>query len=138
MVFRKNSLLFYEGEVIYIVFVIVSLTLIPILGIGLSLLCALTFVILIVVNPWLHNEFITIDEIGISCHKSGKQIWAYEWNRIAKLQRSSRFRLPSIEIMIYRSCTKPEQYHFSGHYFQLGRVAKKAIRQYGGSQYDYI
>lgn len=132
MIFRKDSLLFFQSEVFYIVFVIVSLTLIPVLGIELSLLYALLFVILIVVNPWLHNEFITIDEIGISCHKSGKQIWAYEWNSIAKLQRSSRFRLPSIEIMIYSSCTKPEQYHFSGHYFQLGRVAKKAIKQYEG------
>lgn len=107
------------------------LTIIPMLGVKFALLIMFPFIVLIFVNPKLHNEFITINETGILCQKSGKQLWAYEWDRIAELKRSSRFLLPSIEVIALN------KYGISEHrvlddsnYFQLGRPAREAIKRY--------
>lgn len=130
MTFRKDSFLFYEIQISSIIMAILCLPFISILGAGLALLYAFPFVVLMLVNPKLRNEFITIDEIGISCQKSGMQLWAYEWDRIARLKRGSRFLMPSIEVITYNKCGEPEQFALPNHYFQLGRTARKAIGQY--------
>lgn len=91
MTFRKNSLLFYQSEILYIAMDILCLTLIPILGVGISILYMLPFIVLILVNPKLYNELITIDETGISCEKAGYQIWAYRWDCIAELKKVLAF-----------------------------------------------
>ena len=101
MIFRKDSLLFYQSEIFYIVMAILCLTLVPMLVGEISLLYLFPFLVLMLVNPQLHNEFIAINETGISCQKSGKQLWAYEWLSIAELKRSSRFLMPSIEVIAY-------------------------------------
>lgn len=130
MMFRKDSLLFYQSEIFYIVMVIVCMTLIPILGVEISLLYMFPFIALLLVNPKLHNEFITIDETGISCHKSEKQVWAYGWDCIAELKRSSRFLMPSIEVIAYNKYEESECFAFPNQYFQLGRAAREAIKRY--------
>ena len=130
MKFRKNSLLFYQSEIFYIFMVILCSILIPILGETMSILSMVPFIILILVNPKLYNEFITIDETGISCQKSGKQIWIYGWDSIEKLKRSSRFLLPSIEVIVYNKYRESKNFASSDQYFQLGKIARKAIKQY--------
>lgn len=130
MIFRKDSLLFYQIEIVCVVMVIVCLIVTPILGIELSLLCMLPFVILLFINPKLHNEFITINGTGISCQKSGKQLWLYEWASIARLRKSSRYLMPAIEVIAFNIHGESEQFAVPNHYFQLGRVAKKAITRY--------
>lgn len=130
MTFRKDSLLFYQSEIFCIVMAILCLSLIPTIGFGLSLLCIFPVVILMLVNPKLHNEFITINEIGIACQKSGIQLWTYEWDSIAELKRSSRFLMPSIEVIVYNEFGKPQQFAVSNQYFQLGCSARKAVKQY--------
>lgn len=130
MIFRKDSLLFYQSEIFYIVIVILCLTLIPILGIEISLLYMFPFIVLILVNPKLHNEFITIDDTGISCQKSGNQLWAYGWDCIAELKRSSRFLMPSIEVVAYNKYGESERFALPNQYFQLGRTAREAIKRY--------
>lgn len=106
------------------------LTLFPILGLGLSLLYVFPFIVLILVNPKLHNEFIIINEIGISCQKSGKQLWVYEWESIAELKKSSRFLMPSMQVIAYNKGGEPERFALPNHYFQLGRTAMEAIKRY--------
>lgn len=91
MIFRKDVLLFYQSEIFYIVMAILCLTLTPMLVGDISILYLFPFLILILVNPQLHNEFVVINETGISCQKKGKQLWAYEWHSIAELKKSSRF-----------------------------------------------
>lgn len=130
MMFRQNSLLFYQSEFIYIVMATLCLAFIPLLGVGLSLLYMSPLIVLALVNSKLHNEFIIINEQGISCQKSGKQLWACNWDKIAELKKSSRFLMPAIEVIKYDSCGNPEQFAMSNHYFQLGKTAKKAINQY--------
>jgi len=82
------------------------------------------------VNPKLHNEYISINEVGISCQKARKQLWAYKWEDIAELKKGSRFLMPSIEVIAYNKCGKLEQYAHAEHYFQLSGVARKALKHY--------
>lgn len=130
MIFRKDSLLFYESEIFYVAMAILCLIFIPILGLGLSLIFMFPFIVLILVNPKLHNEFIAINEAGILCQKSGKQLWAYEWDSIAELKRSSRYLMPSIEVIPFNKYREAEQFAEPNHYFQLGKAAREAIKQY--------
>lgn len=129
MTFRKNSLMFYESQIVYIIFAILCLTMISMYGFVISLLFSGLFLILIFANPRLYNEFVTINEIGVSCCKAGKIIWQYEWDDIAKLQKSSRCLMPSLEIVIY-DAEKTDSKVLTGHYFQLGKTAKQAVDKY--------
>ena len=130
MTFRKNALLFYERTVSCAFIVLLSLALIPFSGIGTSLLCSFPFVVLVLVTPLLEKEYITINEDGIECHKSGTLLWAFKWNEIAELRKSSRFLLPSIEVITYSKLGEPEPFGTYDHYFQLGKEARKAVNQY--------
>lgn len=130
MTFRQDSLLFCQSETFYIMMVILCMALLPMIGVGLTLICALPFVVLALANPRIHNAFVTIDDFGISCNKAGELIWEYEWDHIADLRRSNRFMLPSIEVIAYSSYGKPEQYSLHNHYFQLGRKARIAIEKH--------
>lgn len=138
MKFRKTSLLFCQSTICYTSFILLCATLIPVLGLGLSFFYAIPFILLALVNPRFHNEFITIDESGISCNQAQKQIWAYTWNNIAFLKKSSRFLMPAIEVITYDKFGKPELFSLPNHYFQLGRTAKKAIRQYCELNKSYV
>lgn len=129
MTFRKNSLIFYESQIVYIIFAILCLTMISMYGFVISLLFSGLFLILIFANPRLYNEFVTINEIGVSCCKAGKIIWQYEWDDIAKLQKSSRYLMPSLEIVIY-DAEKTDSKVLTGNYFQLGKTAKEAVDKY--------
>lgn len=130
MTFRKESLLFYQSETLYVIMIVLCLFLYPTIGLVSSLLFMLPFFVLILVNPKLHNEFITINEDGISCQKAGIQIWAYQWNDVVELKKGSRYLLPSIEIIVNSEQGKSIRISKPNHYFQLGRLAKKAIVQY--------
>lgn len=130
MMFRKDSLLFYQSEIFYIVMAILCLTIVPMLVGNIFLLYMFPFLVLVLVNPQLHNEFILINETGISCQKSGKQLWAYEWSSIAVLKRSSRFLMPSIEVIAYNKFGESERNALPNQYFQLGRTAREAIKRY--------
>ena len=129
MTFRKDSLLFYQSEIFYIVMTVLCLAIVPILG-KLSLLCLFSFLILIFVNPILHNEYITISEVGVSCQKSGKLLWTYEWDCVAELKRRSRFLMPSIEVVVYNKYRESNRFSRCNQYFLLGRAAKEAMRRY--------
>ena len=129
MVFRKNALLFYQSEIIYTLMIVVCFALTPILGLLVSFICALPFVIFALITPKIYNEYITISELGVSCHKSGKILWEYGWDSISDIKKSSRFLLPSMEILTYTNGV-PSEFAIHGHYFQLGRTAQKAIERY--------
>jgi len=130
MTFRKDSLLFYEGQIIYAIMSILCLLLPPALGWSVSLLLLSIFIVLLLISPKLHNQYITIDATGIVCQQSGKQLWVYNWEQVAELRKSSRFQLPSIEIIAYNKVGVPEQFAHPNHYFQLGRTARKAITRH--------
>ena len=132
MTFRKNLFLYYEMNIYSAVLLMACLFLIPVIGMIVSLLCTLPFMMLLLLSAKLCDEFIAIDEMGISCYKSKELLWTYAWKEIAELKRSSRFRLPSVEIIRYDANGKKEPFAMSNEYFQLSSAAKKAIKQYYG------
>ena len=130
MTFRKNSLLFVEGQILYTLMVVSCLATIPVLGFWFSLILATPFAALVLINPKLQNEFITIDEDGIRCCQGVNTIWSYGWDNIAELRKTSRYLLPSIDVIVFDRFGKPEPFALNGQYFQIGKVARKAIDQY--------
>lgn len=71
-------------------------------------LCAVPPLIVALVSPKLDREYITIYEWGISCKEGDRLRWSFDWAHIAELRRSSRFRLPSVEVIPYDASGQPE------------------------------
>ena len=125
MVFRKDSLLFFQSEIFYIAVMMLGFAC-P-LGSTLSFLCVSFSAVFIAITPRMHGEYMTINETGISCWESGSRLWGYEWKEITALKKGSRYMLPSIEILVYDKNGMPETYAAPGHYFQLDRKARFAV-----------
>lgn len=136
MTFRKDPFLFYESIVCFSILILLFLLAIPIVGPKISWPIIILYVIFIIVNPKLFNEWITIDETGIACKKSETQLWGYSWEEIAILKKSCRYNWPSIEVILYDKSGEEEPYGTHDHYFQLGKTAKKALKQYCRSSQD--
>lgn len=58
MIFRKNSLLFFESQVVYILLSMSSLFIIPVLGISTWSLCFIPLLIMTIINPAFFREYI--------------------------------------------------------------------------------
>ena len=130
MSFRKEALLFCQTNIVCGIIAILFLFLSPILGWLLSWTCFILFIILILINPLFFSEYIIIDEKGISCKQASKLLWEYGWENISELKYSSRYRMPSVEILTKNKSKEYEQIVSAHSYFQLCRTAKKAIDQY--------
>lgn len=130
MTFPKHSFLYHEIKYFPVAMILVCLALMPLMGTALSIFCIILCLIDLWLNTKMEHAFITIDETGIRCHQSGKEIWAHGWSDIAVLRKSSRLRRPSIEVITYDKYGKPEPFALPGHYFQLCKAAKGALRQY--------
>ena len=134
MTFRKNTTNFYQSEFIYIFTVLLSLVLIFIPAFNeiqiIFIVSACLFALLAVINPKLHNEFITIDETGISCRRSSNLLWSYQWDEIAQLKKGQRFLHPSVEVIVFDKQGNKEPFAGADKYFQLSKSAKTAIKKY--------
>ena len=130
MTFRKNCLLFIEGQILCTFMIASCLATIPVLGFWFSLVLMIPFIALALVNPKIQNEYITIDDIGVRCFQGAALVWSYGWDDIAELRKSSRYKLPSIDVIVFDRFGKPEPYALDGQYFQTCKVARKAIDQY--------
>lgn len=131
MSFRKDRLLIVQQEIVLVFCAVLSILVIPLTGVViLSLLFMLMFIVLALVTPLTYGDIIIMNEDGIICKRANKQMWVHQWEDVAALQRSSRYRLPSIEIVVYIMHGGQMQTELSGHYFQLSKTAKSAIKQY--------
>lgn len=134
MTFRKNATNFYQSEFIYIFTVLLSLVLIFIPAFNeiqiIFIVSACLFALLAVINPKLYNEFITIDETGISCRRADKILWSYHWDEIAQLKKGQRFLHPSVEVIVFDKQGNKEPFAGADKYFQLSKSAKTAIKKY--------
>ena len=139
MTFRKEVKTYYASLIVglfMIVLVLATIILIcPLtaesMPLVLLLILSLCFFIMFLVKaPRLYNEFVSITEIGISCSKEGKELWAFKWDDISELRKCQRFRSPSISIITYDKHGKPNEFGDLTHYFQLGKEAKNALKKY--------
>ena len=129
MVFRKNSLLFLESQIIFILLSMSSLFIIPVLDISIWILCFIPLFVLTLINPMFYREYIKIDEQGIKCFNSKNTLWEYEWSSIPDIRRGSRYSLPTVEL--YTEKVDSIVYQLPANYFQLGKSAKEALAFYG-------
>ena len=127
MTFKRTALTTCAHEILNIVMAIMSAALFRVSGMWILFWTVVLFVVETLENPIRNNELVTIDESGISCTKSGKQIWMYKWDEIAKLERSNRFRRPSMEIVTRDDPYQPARLD---HYFELCKAAREALRLY--------
>lgn len=127
MTFRKMALTTRAFEISSAFFAMLSATLFRISGMWICFFSVIVFIIAIFEVPIQNNELITINENGIVCKKSEKQIWAYSWDEIDRLERSNRFCRPSIEIVTLDDPYQPAR---SNHFFELCRKAEEAMRLY--------
>ena len=130
MTFRKDNILFYEEQIASAVIIVLCLALIPLSGIKVALLGMIPFVLFLIINPQLNNEYITINNNGIYCSRRDTQLWGYSWEEISFLKKGQRYLLPSMEIMLLNAVGETSQYRHQGCYFLLNRTAKKAIQKY--------
>lgn len=130
MTFRKDAILFLELEIYCCIMALLSLGLTILLNGFFFFIFLLLFILLAFVIPNLLNEFITIDRNGVSCNQKGILQWSYTWEQIAEFRESSRFRMPSVEIVVLKETGLPEDYAAPMHYFQLGKDAKRALKRY--------
>ena len=124
MSFRKNSVLFYENIILLAALSLLMIAVGLVTNFPMLCLCAVPLLIVALVSPKLDREYITIDEWGDQLR------WSFDWAHIAELRRSSRFRLPSVEVIPYDASGQPEPFASDRLYFQLGRSAKKALSMY--------
>jgi hypothetical protein len=129
MTFRKNRLLLIQYEIACSAAAAVCTALIFIDQLGVMPYGVLCFACFTVIGPLLYNELITIDDVGITCCKKGKCLWSHSWESIVELKKSSRYLLPSVEIV----SNDLGMYENSGHYFQLSRPARRALERFSHS-----
>lgn len=139
MTFRKNRFFFIECSVCAVIFTMLSLIMMFISldkgkqSVFLWLIFAAFWTFITICSfKWLNNEYITIDENGISCKRKSKLLWSFKWDEIAKLQKSRELGNPGIAIITYNKKGESEySFENGGHSFQLCKMAKQALQFYG-------
>ena len=129
MRFRKYSIMFMEHIVICCLVATVCIALIPIDPHRVLPVVSFAIFVFLAFAPVLYDEYITIDDEGIACTRRKKLLWEYRWDEIRYLKKGSRYRAPSIEIVTDNCVDGAIPYDYSQHYFQLGRTARKALKQ---------
>lgn len=129
MRFKRNAILFWEGQFIISVCLIINAILLFVFKQDIAVLLT-SFILLLlafVLHLALTQDHIIMNEDGITCHKGKKQCWAYQWNEIKEFKYGNRLRNPSVDVILKGNSSKNSN---SDLYFQLGYSAKKAIKVY--------
>ena len=79
---------------------------------------------------FLFNEYIIIDNKGISCVKKGITCWSYPWNAIYELQIVRMYTNPCVQIIPKSDYQNSDLCEIDHLNFQLCPKAKKALRIY--------
>ena len=129
MTFRKNSVSFIVGLCYFWTMAVLSLAYTLITQEWFMALFPLFFIITAARTPSDYDEFITMDHEGIRCAtKKGKVMWAYTWENIIKFKKFSHCRTPAVQIILDDQVDELVPRYLL--FFELGRIARKAIRQY--------
>ena len=76
------------------------------------------------------QNFITINEFGIRCHRCDQQLWCYAWDDIIELRPIDYCHSPGVEIVSSLSPCICGSLLPTGHGFQLCKEAKNALVAY--------
>lgn len=130
MKFKKNSIMFWEGISVTSVCFIMCVFLMVYDKVYLPILLFPSILLFAAfcMQMLLEKEHIIMNEEGITCRKGKQLCWSCQWIDIQELRVVTIFRNPSIEIILKECCFKEQKK--SEMYFQLGYLAKKAIKYY--------
>lgn len=104
-----------EGEVVLVVSML-----------GMSAISALV--------AYYFNDYITIDETGVSCNRKNRLQWNLKWNEIALVKKGIVNKHRGIILYVYNKRGEPEySFENGGYEFELSKQAKQALALYGKS-----
>ncbi len=129
MTFRRDQSFFVTGVILLSSFILLYLAMIPVFGFTVCLVIVLILGWILYGLPRYFNEFISIDNSGISCEKAGNVLWAYEWNQVVGLRKCSRFFQPAIRLVLDERGEK-RLHDPMMICFQLSKRAKQALTRY--------
>lgn len=131
MRFRMLSLVHRMNLIGCMLLAITNLCLVPVVPLYYVILQEVLAAALLVWTVFSDDPYITIDEWGIICKTRKTMLWGFQWPEIEELRRSRRFRQPSLEIVLKeQTVMKENRKSVSGKFFQLGKTAKRALKQY--------
>ncbi|MBE6751193.1 MAG: hypothetical protein E7556_01560 [Ruminococcaceae bacterium] len=128
MSFRKDELFFIQTRIGLGLYLLLSFFIIY-LDYFFSLFGFLSAFILLFIFNKGSEEYIFMNERGISCYFKNDCLWKYSWDEIADLRISKRYRQKAVEIFL-KSAKDEEKVEYSYNYFQYGKKAKKALATY--------
>ncbi|MBE6747811.1 MAG: hypothetical protein E7557_01105 [Ruminococcaceae bacterium] len=128
MFFRKQEILFIETIIFLCMLLSASLFILS-FDFWYFLLSFFGFLLVLTLCIISPEEYILIDDTGISNHLKNDCLWKYSWDEIADLRISKRYRQKAIEIFL-KSTKEEDKLEYSHNYFQYGKKAKKALAIY--------
>lgn len=134
MRFRKNGIMFWEHQIIYLLISVGSAALALVMKWTVPLLPAALFGVLAALNPIMNADFIIVDDTGIACERKRNVLWAYNWSDIHELRRITLYGNPGCQIVL-RCEAGPERTQFC---FQLGVSARKALKKYYSADIGWL
>lgn len=139
MTFRRNYRTRIEGRIIVAVMILMCLGLLLFsLYKGEAeillflILMSIASILTIIIGYSCFNDYITIDENGISCKRKSELIWSFKWDEIAQIKKCNVNRHRGVALITYNKRGEPEcSFENGGHDFELCKKAKQALQNYG-------
>lgn len=82
------------------------------------------------------DEYVTVDEKGITCEKKGEILWQYAWFEIAYLLIGAENRSPGVHIILKVDCQDKRFYPQPKGSFQLTKASREALNSYCRKEKD--
>lgn len=128
MFFRKQEILFIEKIIALCMLLSASLFILS-FDFWYFLLSFFGFLLVLTLCIISPEEYILIDDTGISNHLKNDCLWEYSWEEIAELRIGNRANKKTIEIFL-KSKEDETKLEYSRKYFEYGKKAKKALAIY--------
>ncbi len=128
MFFRRREILFIETIIVLCMLLLASLFILcfDFLYFLLTFFGFLFNLTFFIISP---EEYILIDDTGISNHLKNDCLWEYSWEEIAELRIGNRARKKTIEIFL-KSKEDESKLEYSRKYFEYGKKSKEALAIY--------
>ncbi len=134
MQFRKTGIFFFEMMIsLTLILLIQGFCMIYVKAFNTIFIIIFLMMLLLLVTFPFGERHIIVDDDGITCRSHKKQIWSFKWSEIKELRLSSWGRNPALYIILIEyDHTDIDNLKIIEQdlYFQYGRKAKQAIRQY--------
>ena len=131
MKFRRSRAAFIGGPLLIFGTILMFVLQVYIMDFNmwLSLTAVVSGITGLLICIYMDNEYINIDEKGITCRKKNVLLWSFAWDEIEalKLMRGS---FPKVYVVLKSSDDNVVTLEEKGLYFEYRHIAKKALGKY--------